>query len=150
MEGIHGNFVFGPGPVAGHLAVQKENRPEDTGVVVGTVGMVRMEDDVAAFVADEVLVERGEEDAPAFLEAPRTGIFGKIELPATPPFRVEPVSQEVYAPPAVADIEPAPPDKILQRGRLAVTEVFTSQKHRIRASSRSMGSGAGNLWAERE
>ena len=43
-------------PVADNFAVQKDDRPEDAPVVMGLVAMVRVKDDLAAFIANQVFV----------------------------------------------------------------------------------------------
>ena len=55
------DFAAGDGPVAYYFAVQEDDGPEVAGAVVCAVGMVGVEGDVAALVADEVFVVGGQQ-----------------------------------------------------------------------------------------
>ena len=118
----------GGGPVADDVAVQGHDRVEDTGVVVGVMGVVGMEDDVAALVADEVFVEGREEEDGAPAEAAGAGVRMDVEVASMPAFGAELVAEGGDAAPAVVDIQPGPPDEVLQRGGAMAAEIFAGEK----------------------
>ena len=61
-----------------HLTIQQENGPEVTGVVVGAWGVIGMQDNVAAFVTDQVFVIGSKQEAAAFLEASGAGLVREV------------------------------------------------------------------------
>ena len=80
-------------PVAADDAVMGDNRLEDAAVIVGAVGMLGWQDDVAALVADEVFVVGRNQEVFALAESARAAIIGEIKLTASPFHGVNPVTQ---------------------------------------------------------
>ena len=59
-----------------------DDRLEDAAVVVRLVAIVRREDNVAAFVTDEVFIVRRNQEIFAFAETTSAAIIRKIIFPA--------------------------------------------------------------------
>ena len=58
FEELDGAVGSGGRPVADDFTVEGDDGVEDAALVVGVVGAVGVEDDIAALVADQVFVER--------------------------------------------------------------------------------------------
>ena len=80
------------GPVAADDAVVGDDGLEDAAVVVGAVGVLGRENNVAALVADKVFVVGGNQQAFARAEPPRAAVIGQIEFPTLPRHGVNPVA----------------------------------------------------------
>ena len=80
-------------PVATDDAVMGDDGLEDAAVVVGAVGVLGWQDDVAALVADEVFVIGRNQEVFALAESARAAIISKIKLTASPFHGVNPVTQ---------------------------------------------------------
>ena len=111
-------------PVAAHPAVLEDDRIEQTRTVVGPVALVRIQDDIAALVADEILVVRRQEDKPALPEAPGTAVCVNMKGSPGNAFRMQFASQQVHCPTAVGDSQPGPPDEVLEGCRRMAPEIF--------------------------
>ena len=95
---------------------------------MGVVRVVGMEDDVAAFVADQVFVEGGEEEDAAAAEAAGAGLRVDVEVAAFPALGAELAAEGGDAAPAVVDIQPGPPHVVLQRGGAMAAKVFSREE----------------------
>ena len=101
---------------------------EDAGLVVRVMRMVGVKDDVPALVADEIFVEGGKKkDAPA-AETARPGVPMGKEVAPFPALDFQFVAERRDALPAFPDVDAAPPDEVLQRGRTMAAEVFPRQE----------------------
>ena len=120
--------VGGRRPVPHDKTVQRDDGVEDARVVVGVMRVVGMEDDVAALVADEVFVEGGKEEDAAAAEAAGACLRVDVEVAAFPALGAEFVAEGGDAAPAVIDIQPGPPDEVLQCGGAMTSEVFACKE----------------------
>ena len=74
--------IFKRCPVATNDAIVGDDGLEDAAVVVGFVFVVRREDNVTAFISDEVFVVGRNQEVFAFAETSGAAIVGQIEFPA--------------------------------------------------------------------
>ena len=117
-EEIRLKFFLEWRPVAANHAIVGNDRLENAAVVVRLVTVVGREDDVAALVADEVFVVRRNQKVFAFAETTGAAIIRKIKFPewqrcGAPHFYMEIIAQDFDSPPAIVDVQPRPPHKIL-------------------------------------
>lgn len=84
VEKGRGNISGGDTPITDHFAVQKDDRPEDATVVVGLVAMIRMKDNLAALVTDQVFVVRRKKMYATAAETPGAGVAVQDEVEAFP------------------------------------------------------------------
>ena len=121
------DFSAGDGPVADDLAVEEDDGPEDAGVVVGAVGVVGVEYDVAAFVSDEVFVVGGQEGDGAAAEAAGAAVLMAEEAEAFPALFDEFALDGVHCGFAVADVQSGPPHEVFQGGGAVAAEILSCQ-----------------------
>ena len=84
---------FERGPVAADDAVVGDDGLEDAAVVVGTVGVLPGEDDVAALVTDEVFIVGRNQEVFALAETSCAAIVGQVEIAALITLQVDRVAQ---------------------------------------------------------
>ena len=75
-------------PVAADDAVVGNHRLEDAAVVVGFVPEIGRQNDVAAFITDEIFIVGWYQEILSFAESPCAAIVGKVECPSFPFFSV--------------------------------------------------------------
>ena len=117
-------------PVAADYAVAGDNGLEDTAVVVGLVAVFLGQDYVSALVANQIFIVRRNQKKLASAETSGAAVVGEEKVTAIPSLFADIVFLEFYSPSAVADVQAGPPDKILQSGRLAATEVSAGELHK--------------------
>ena len=117
------------GPVAADDAVVGDDGLEDAAVVVGAVGVLGRENNVAALVADEVFVVGRDQEVFALAETMRAAVICQVEFPTLPFHGMNPVAQHGDAFAAVADVQARPPDEILERGGLMALEILAGKAH---------------------
>lgn len=78
-EDVTYDSASGGAPVSDHGSVHQDDRPEDTVAAVGAVGHVRLENKMAALIANQVLVIRGEESHRAVAEASGSAVLVPVE-----------------------------------------------------------------------
>ena len=93
-------------PVAANDAVVGNDGLEDAAVVVGAVGVLPREHDVATLVADEVFIVGGDEQKLALAETPCAAMVSEVEVPALIFLHVDAVAQQGDALAAVVDVQP--------------------------------------------
>ena len=116
------------GPVAADDAVMGDDGLEDAAVVVGAVGVLLGEDNVAALVADEVFIVGRNQEVFAFAETAGAAVVGQVEIAALISLHVDAVTQQCDALAAVADVHARPPDEVLQCGGLVALEIFAGKQ----------------------
>ena len=92
-------------PVAANDAVVGNDGLENAAVVVGAMGVLPREDNVAALVADEVFIVGGNEQKPALPEPPCAAMVSEVEVPALIFLHMNAASQQGYALAAVVDVQ---------------------------------------------
>lgn len=80
-EKLHLKILFERSPVAADEAVVGDDGLEDAPVVVRAVLMLRRQHDVAALVADQILVVGRNQQILPFAETPRATVVSQIEFP---------------------------------------------------------------------
>ena len=91
------------------------------------VTVIRVQGNVTAFIADEILIIRRQQVNTAAPKSPQAGMGVHVENLPFPPILNQFISKGVDGAPAIADIEPAPPYEILQSSRGVALKVLLCQ-----------------------
>ena len=128
VEKGRGNISGGDTPITDHFAVQKDDRPEDATVVMCLVAMVRMKDDLAALITDQILIVRRKKMHATAAETPGAGVAVQDEFEAFPMLMNQFISKQGYSQTAIVESKAAPPCEILDSGGAVATEVLPGQQ----------------------
>ena len=104
-----------------------QQRPENAVAAVGTAHVLRTDGQMAALVSDQVFVVRGQKRKRSAAESAGSAIPVAEKDEPIPTFLDKLVADGVYSPPAVADIQAAPPYKIFQGGGAMALEIAACQ-----------------------
>ena len=84
IEEINLKILFEGFPIAANGPVEGDNRLEYTAVVMGFMPMLLRQNNVAALVANQILVVRRNQQELAFAKPTRATIVGEVEVPTLP------------------------------------------------------------------